>query len=125
MVGQGPAVTAKLWGVRCVDDATGRGIPAVQVSILNYIAEWTDSAGWAAFAEPDFARLRTSVWVKFNADGFQPTGVHLNVTLGQSVVVKLHRVELAERLYRVTGASIYGSSERLGVPMSHIQKQGA
>ncbi len=121
----GPTVTSTLWGVRCVDSATGRPIPAVRISILNYIDAWTDSNGWAAFAEPDFARLTRSLWVKFAADGFEGAGFHLNATLGRSVVVKLSRLELAERLYRVTGASIFGDSVRLGVPLSPIQAEGA
>ena len=38
--------------IRIVDEATGRGVPLVEVTTVNGIRQWTDSAGIVAFHEP-------------------------------------------------------------------------
>lgn len=40
------------FGIHVTDEATGRGVPLVQLRTVNDIALWTDSAGWIAFQEP-------------------------------------------------------------------------
>ena len=48
------------------------------------------------------------------ADGFGNRGVALTVELGGSAQIKIRRVNIAERLYRVTGAGIYRDSVLVG-----------
>lgn len=46
----------------------------------------------------------------FPKDGFEMAGTALRVTAGGSGVIKVNRINIAERLYRVTGAGIYRDS---------------
>jgi hypothetical protein len=51
----GPAqdrVKEPYFGIHVVDEATGRGVPLVELRTVNDVALVTDSAGWIAFHEP-------------------------------------------------------------------------
>jgi hypothetical protein len=50
---QQPAVEHPYFGVHVVDEATGRGVPLVELKTVNENSHWTDSEGWIAFDEPD------------------------------------------------------------------------
>ena len=51
---------------------------------------------------------------EYPADGFGIRGVALEVKPGETAQIKVKRVNIAERLYRVTGEGIYEDSVRLG-----------
>jgi hypothetical protein len=51
---------------------------------------------------------------EFPKDGFGFRGKRLEITPGGSATLKVHRVNIAERLYRVTGAGIYRDSVLVG-----------
>jgi len=51
---------------------------------------------------------------EFPKDGFGYRGTRLNVSEGGSATIKIKRVNIAERLYRVTGEGIYRDSILLG-----------
>ena len=107
------------FGIQIVDAETGRGVPLVELETLNQLRFVTDSAGWAAIAEPDL--FGKSVWFhvrshgyELAADGFAYRGKTWNVEAGQQVRLALKRRNLAERLYRITGSGIYRDSVLLG-----------
>lgn len=102
-----------------VDEATGRGVPLVELTTTSGIAYVTDSAGRVAFDEPGLMNQRVFFAVKshgykFKADGFGIRGVALNVEPGGWAQVKIKRLNIAERLYRVTGQGIYRDTVLLG-----------
>lgn len=73
---------------------------------------YTDSSGLAAFFEPGL--MDQKVWFaisahgyEFPADGFGLHGVTLRTTPGRVEKLKIKRVNIAERLYRITGEGIY------------------
>jgi len=115
------APTNLFFGIRAVDERTGRGIPLVELETVNHLRFVTDSAGWAAFYEPGlmgrpvFFHVRSHGYT-FPKDGFGYAGTKLTPTPGGRAELRLHRVNIAERLYRVTGEGIYRDSVLLGEP---------
>ena len=117
-----PAIQAPWFGIHVVDEATGRGIPLIELRTVNDIRVITDNAGWAAFHEPGL--MDREVWFYLShhpgyakeADGFGNTGARLLTKTGGSAVVKLKRTNIAERIARLTGQGLYRDSELLGLP---------
>lgn len=115
------------WGhdyfsIRVVDGLTGRGVPLVELATVNNIRCYTDSAGYVAFNEPGlmnrdvFFHIRSHGYA-FPADGFGFRGKILKTVPGDEVTLPIQRVNIAERLYRITGQGIYGDSVLLGKPV--------
>ncbi len=107
--------------IQVVDSETGRGVPLVELSTVNHAAWWTDSAGRVAFNEPGLMGLEVYFHVRspgyeFPEDGFHNRGVKLKPVAGGKSVIQLKRLNIAERLYRVTGQGIYRDTVLLGHP---------
>jgi hypothetical protein len=96
----------------------------------------TDSAGLVAVREPALAGQSVFFHVRshgyeYPADGFGFRGRALRVTPGGSATLRVKRINLAERLYRVTGTDIYRDSvllERpapIAHPLSNAQVAGS
>lgn len=105
--------------IQVVDDVTGRGVPLVELETVNAIVQVTDSAGNIAFSEPGLMNQTVFFSVRshgyeFPKDGFGYRGARLEVTPGGKATLKIKRINLAERLYRITGAGIYRDSSLLG-----------
>ena len=108
--------------VHVTDEETGRGVPLVELRTLNEIAFITDSAGVAAI--DDAALLGHAVIFKVRSHGyefrqkfFEQVAVRLDVSPGGRAELKIHRVNIAERMYRITGADIYQDSLAAGLPV--------
>lgn len=106
--------------ITVVDEQTGRGVPLVELSTVNHIRCYTDSQGVVAFHEPGLMGRKVFFVVKSHgyehaADGFGQRGVALEVVAGGSAVLKVKRINIAERLYRITGGGIYRDSTLLGL----------
>ena len=113
---------AEYFQIRVVDAETERGVPLVELQTVNQIKYVTDSNGIAAINEPGLMNQEVYFHVRshgyeFPQDGFGYAGKKLKVTPGGKVVLKLRRINLAERLYRVTGAGIYRDSLLTGEPV--------
>jgi len=105
--------------IKVVDEATGRGVPLVELTTVNNVRFVTDSAGLVAFDEPGLLNRRvffrvTSHGYESPAGGYGAHGRAFDVTSGGQVVLKLKRINIAERLFRVTGGGIYRDSVLLG-----------
>src|SRR5205085_185996 len=108
--------------ITVVDDQTGRGVPLVELRTISDIKFYTDSNGMIAFNEPGLMDRGVFFHVKshgyeFPADGFGMRGVALNVKAGKSATLKIKRINIAERLYRITGEGIYRDSILAGLPV--------
>jgi hypothetical protein len=106
--------------IKVVDDATGRGVPLVELTTTGGLRYWTDSAGIVAFREPGLLGRRVFFHVRshgyeYPADGFGYRGIALDTAPGGTAEIRLHRVNIAERLYRVTGAGIYAETLLAGL----------
>lgn len=99
----------------CVDQETNRGIPLVELTTVNDVRLITDNAGRIAFHEPGmigqtvFFHVRSHGY-EFPADGFGYRGTRLSLVPGTSVTLRLKRLNVAERLYRITGEGLYRDS---------------
>lgn len=128
--------TQEPFKIRVVDAETGRGIPAVELKTTNNILYYTDSAGYVAFDEPGLMNQKvffhlSSHGYDFPADFFGNRGQAVDVTPGGSATLTMNRINLAQRLYRVTGQGIYRDSVLLGLktpikePLLNAQVMGS
>jgi len=105
--------------IKVVDAETGRGVPLVELTTVNHLRFVTDSAGLVAFAEPGllgrevFFHVRSHGY-EFPKDGFGYAGKSLKTLPGGAAEIKIKRINIAERLYCVTGQGIYRDSVLLG-----------
>jgi hypothetical protein len=105
--------------IEVVDEQTGRGVPWVELGTTSGERFFTDSRGLVALNAPELMRQKTWFTVashgyEYPADGFGFRGVRLTPIPGESTTLKLRRQNIAERLYRVTGAGIYRDTVQLG-----------
>jgi hypothetical protein len=107
------------FAIEVVDEQTGRGVPMVELQTTSSARYYTDSNGLIAFHEPGL--MDKKVWFgvsahgyEFPPDGFGIHGVSLQTTPGASAKLKIKRLNIAERLYRITGYGIYRDTVLLG-----------
>lgn len=113
------AERVELFKIQVVDEATGRGVPLVELKTVSQQRFFTDSAGVAAIREPEFFGQTvffsvSSHGYEFPKDGFGFRGKQIKIEPGGEATLKIKRLNIAERLYRVTGAGIYADSVLLG-----------
>lgn len=115
------ATAVEPFAIRVVDAATGRGVPLVELKTVHHVRYVTDNAGYVAFDEPGLVGQR--VWFSIRShgyriprDGFGYAGVALETRPGGEAEIRIERLNLAERLYRITGAGLYRDSVILGRP---------
>lgn len=117
---------SRYFAIEVVDAQTGRGVPLVELKTVSNVRFFTDSAGVTAIDDPAF--IGRSVYFsisshgyEYPADGLGIRGARLKVVPGQTARLKIKRINIAERLYRITGEGIYRDSLLLGrpVPIEH------
>jgi hypothetical protein len=119
--GVAPPQGAGPFAITVVDADTGRGVPLVELRTVHGVRLWTDTNGVVAFREPGllgqtvFFHVRSDGY-EFRKDGFGYRGQALTTTPGGRAKLTIRRINLAERLYRVTGAGIYRDSVLAGIP---------
>ena len=111
--------TSRYFAIEVVDEQTGRGVPMVELQTTSSARYYTDSNGLIAFYEPGL--MDQKVWFgvaahgyEFPPDGFGIRGVALETKPGASARLKIKRINIAERLYRITGQGIYRDTVLLG-----------
>lgn len=130
------AVPPDAFEVRVVDEETGRGVPLVELRTVHETRFVTDSAGYAAIRDPELLGQTVYLTVRshgyeYPKDGFGFRGKAVKMTSGGQETLKIKRRNIAERLYRVTGAGIYADSVLLGhsvpirQPLSNAQVVGS
>ncbi len=112
---------AEPFAIEVVDAQTGRGVPLVVLETTDNRQYVTDSAGLVALDHPAFFGERvffrvTGHGYRFPADGFGIRGRALRVEPGGTARLEVERINIAERLYRITGAGIYEHAVRLERP---------
>ena len=103
--------------IRIVDEQTGRGVPLVEFRTTNAISCWTDSNGIVAWNEPGLMDRDLYFTIQSPGYTFPGGGRTLKVARGGGVELKIKRLNVAERLYRVTGQGIYRDSLLTGYPV--------
>ena len=122
----------RYFAIRVIDRATGRGIPLVCLQTDNAIRFYTDSNGIVAFYEPGLMHRHVFFTIKspgyrYPQDGFGFRGIALRIHPGGHVTLRMRRVEIARRLYRITGEGIYRDSLLVGatVPIRYPVLNGS
>ena len=102
-----------------VDQDTDRGVPLVELRTTYEVSYYTDSNGIVAFYEPGL--MNQSVWFSVQSHGYEypqdflgSRGTTLQISPGGTAVLKIKRLNVAERLYRLTGEGIYRDSVLVG-----------
>jgi hypothetical protein len=108
--------------IQVLDAATGRGVPLVELRTVNKASWWTDSNGIVAFNEPGLMDLEVyfhlqSPGYEMAADFLGNRGVKLKPVRGGHAEIRLQRLNIAERVYRITGQGIYRDSLLVGHPV--------
>ncbi|MBN1845872.1 MAG: hypothetical protein JW810_09330 [Sedimentisphaerales bacterium] len=116
------AVSGPYCKIQVVDRQTGRGVPLVELRTVNQLRYVTDSNGIVAFYEPGLMDREVFFFVsshgyEIRKDGFGFAGTRLQTTTGGSAVIRVDRINIAERLYRNTGQGIYRDSVLTGQPV--------
>ena len=113
------AAPADFFRIEAVDEATGRGVPLVQLETTDKVRYYTDSNGLVAFNEPGL--MGEEVWFSVSSRGYEfprevfgSRGVLLKPSAGGKAQIRIKRINIAERLYRVTGRGIYRDTVLLG-----------
>jgi hypothetical protein len=116
------AAASDYFVVRVADEATGRGVPLIELRLTNEVKYYTDSAGIAAIHEPELEGK--PVFVEVSGHGYEypdktimGRGVNLTLQAGKRADLKVKRTMIAERLYRLTGEGIYRDSALAGLPV--------
>ncbi|MFT5469624.1 MAG: hypothetical protein ACI8UO_004746 [Verrucomicrobiales bacterium] len=109
-----------LFVVRAIDSETGRGVPMVELETVHHLKFVTDNAGVAVIDSPELMNEKVFFHVRshgyeFPKDGFGYRGQQLLMEPGAEFELKLKRINLAERLYRITGAGLWADSIRAGL----------
>jgi hypothetical protein len=107
------------FALEVVDEQTGRGVPLVELQTTTGARYCTDSSGLVAFYEPGLMDKRVFFAVashgyEFPPDGFGIRGIALQTKPGAGAQIKMKRINIAERLYRITGYGIYRDTVLLG-----------
>jgi hypothetical protein len=116
---QGPAPRPQPFRIQVVEAGTGRGVPLVELKTVNQIRYYTDSNGIVAFDEPGLFNQKVYFSIRSHGyeadkDGFGHRGASFLITEGGSAQVVINRLNIARRLYRVTGEGIYRDSVLTG-----------
>lgn len=110
---------SQYFAIKVVDEETSRGVPLIQLETVNHRKYWTDSNGLVAFHELGLMDQHVFFHVsghgyEYLKDEFGYQGVKLHTTPGGEAEIEVRRLNLAERLYRITGQGIYNDSLKLG-----------
>ncbi len=105
--------------MRVVDQDTKRGVPLVELKTTNNVRYYTDNAGLVVIDDAEFLNQEVFFFVsshgyEFDKDGFGIRGVRLRAAPGKSSEISVKRLNIAERLYRITGAGLYEHLLRTG-----------
>ena len=119
--------------VTVVDAADGRGVPLVSLTTVDQQVFTTDSNGVAFVDAPELAGVATFFSVsadgyEYPADAFGYRGKAVTLAPGApaSASFVVNRTQLAQRIYRLTGAGLYGDSLRAGLALPpHVSRQHA
>ncbi len=119
-------VSALAAGVPCrievVEKDSGWPVPLVELRTLHQVRFVTDNAGLIAFDLPELMGRET--WFDVIADGYEAPkdgfgyrGVRLLMLPGKSLRVEVERTSLARCMGRLTGAGLFGESQKLDLAL--------
>jgi hypothetical protein len=118
------ATDKNFYGIRVVDAQTKRGVPLIALKTVHHVSYWTDSLGYVVVDEPGWYDREVYFYVSGDGyevatDGLGYQGVRLKPKSGQIEQIVVRRTQLAERMYRITGADKYRNAQLLGIDLPY------
>lgn len=108
------AALPKPFVITAIDEETKRGVPLVELRTRDAVLFVTDSNGLIAIDDPLLLGQRVEFEIKSHGYTAAEKEVVFEVKAGGRGELKLKRKNIAERLYRITGAGIYEHTRRAG-----------
>ena len=110
----------ELFKIKVVDAENGWPVPLVEFRTTHQVSFFSDNAGIIAFDLPELMGVETWFSIEGHgygvaADGFGYRGVRLTPEPGGEATVKVKRELPGKRLGRLTGAGLFGESQRFGL----------
>jgi len=108
--------------IEVVDKESRWPVPMVELRTNHSVRFMTDNAGRVAFDLPELMGQETWLAVSSDgyevpADGFGQRGVRVTPKPGETLTIEVNRTSIAKRLGRVTGAGLFGESQKLGLEL--------
>lgn len=108
--------------IQVVEKGSGWPVPLVELRTTHVVRLVTDNAGVIACDLPEVMGRETWFDVighgyEVPKDGFGYRGVRLRPEPGKTLRVEVNRTIIARRLGRITGAGIFGESQKLGAEL--------
>lgn len=112
-------VPTRAFGIHVVDEATGAGVPLVELRMVHGLSWVSDNHGWICFHEPglmdrELALLVSGPGITYPKDGFGYACFRTRSTPGQVATLHVRQNNIATRIGRLTGQGLYRDSELLG-----------
>jgi hypothetical protein len=106
--------------ITIVEKGTDWPVPMVELRTVHNVRFVSDNAGRIAFDLPELMGEETwfavtSDGYEVPADGFGQRGVRLTPQPGAALTIRVNRTSIAKRLGRLTGAGLFGESQKLGL----------
>ncbi|MDF1741074.1 MAG: hypothetical protein P1U86_18065 [Verrucomicrobiales bacterium] len=113
--------------ITVTDSASGRPVPLVELRTTNQVRYHTDNLGVVTIDDPELLGEEVFFFVEshgytFPADAFGMVGTRIELTPGGKAELKLTRINIAERIYRVTGGGRFVHSEKAGLEIPPFRR---
>lgn len=113
-------------GIQVIEAGSGWPVPLVRLTTTHQVSFVSDNAGRVAFDLPEFMGRETWLHVvadgyEVPADGFGYHGVRLVPKPGANLKIEVRRTLPARCLGRITGAGLFGESQKLGLESNWIE----
>ncbi len=123
LVTSAPTAEPSLFKIRVVEEGSGWPVPMIELQTTHRVRFVSDNGGLIAFDLPEL--MGKECWFTIRGhgyevppDGFGYRGVRLLPTPGGEAIVEVSRTLPAKRLGRLTGAGLFGESQRFGLEES-------
>lgn len=112
--------------IEIIDAKNGWPVPLVELRTNHQVRFISDNAGVIAFDLPELMGVETWFTIEghgygVSKDGFGMQGVRLTPEQGKQLTVKVNRQNLAKRIGRLTGAGLFGESQKLGGELDWLE----
>lgn len=113
-------------GIQVVDEATGRGVPLIELESTHSVRWVSDNTGCVYIDDTDLLDQNVFFYVnghgyEVDKDGFGFAGVRIDLQRGKIVELKVKRKVPAERMVRLTGIGQVRDSALMGFDHSRYQ----
>lgn len=112
--------------IEIVERGSGWPVPLVELRTTHNVRFVSDNAGVIAFDLPECMGRETWFEVigqgyEVRKDGFGYSGVRLTPEPGKTLKIDVNRTIIARRLGRLTGAGLFGESQKLGERLDWLE----